>query len=346
MELFQRSQFNPILTPDERHHWESEKLYNPGAVFHNSQYHLFYRALGHGQDWHSRIGYATSENGETFYRREEPLLEGENELELRGVEDPRITRIADTFYMAYTAYDGKVARLNIATSRDLEQWEKQGEAFQNKKSNDHAMVIRDGRTTQIQRPKEWSKSGALFPEKINGKYWMLFGDNQIWLATSKDCLNWQDSDKSFLKARQEGNYFDNCFVEMGPPPIRTDKGWLVIYHGIDNKMKYSIGLLLLDPNKPDRIISRSEKPVFSPRASYEIKGIVDIITGDVGGMENMSEQELNNYLEEIDKNGIMPQVTFCCGAVPRGDELRIFYGAGDTYICTATASIKELLKTL
>jgi len=346
MELFTRSQSNPILTPDERHHWESEKLYNPGATFHNGQYHLFYRALGHGQDWQSRLGYATSEDGETFYRRQTPLLEGENKLELRGVEDPRITQIRDFFCMAYTAYDGKVARLHIATSRDLKQWEKQGTAFRRKKSNDCAVILRNGVTTQVPRPKEWSKSGAIFAEKINGKYWMLFGDNRIWLATSKDCINWQDSDKPFLKARKDGSYFDNCFVEMGPPPILTDKGWLVLYHGIDQKMKYSIGLLLLDLNQPDRIIARSEKPIFGPKASYETKGIVDIITGDVGGMENMNEQDLHNYLKKKKKKGMMPKVTFCCGAVARGDELRIYYGAGDTCICTAVGSIAELLKTL
>ncbi len=117
--LFTRSKHNPILKPNPENWWEAKKLYNPGAVFHDGEYHLFYRAMGGGEDWKSSIGYAISKDGENFERFNQPLLVSENEAEKKGLEDPRITKIGDLFYMAYAAYDGTTPSLSIAISEDL-----------------------------------------------------------------------------------------------------------------------------------------------------------------------------------------------------------------------------------
>jgi predicted GH43/DUF377 family glycosyl hydrolase len=104
--MFHRSKKNPILKPKVNNSWESKKLYNPGIIFFNGKYHLFYRAVGAGKNWKSSIGYAVSDDGENFQRYDKPIMTGVTESEKRGLEDPRVTKIDDLFYMAYAAYDG------------------------------------------------------------------------------------------------------------------------------------------------------------------------------------------------------------------------------------------------
>lgn len=127
--MFVRSKLNPILKPNIANWWEAKKLYNPGVIFFDKKYHLFYRAVGGGKNWKSSIGYAVSRDGENFQRFNEPVLTGKNNLEKRGLEDPRITKIDNLFYMSYAAYDGKTPRLSIAISKSLKNWQKKGVAF-------------------------------------------------------------------------------------------------------------------------------------------------------------------------------------------------------------------------
>ncbi len=343
--MFIRSKRNPVLRPNPNNWWEAKKLYNPGAIFYNKKYHLFYRAVGSGENWKSSIGYAVSHDGENFIRFNEPFLIGENEKEKRGLEDPRITKIDNIFYMLYAAYDGITPRLNIATSTDLKNWQKHGPVFSDwkfKKANGVYIKFKNGKPTIEQKTSEWSKSGGMFSEKINGKYLMLFGEYNIWFADSDDGFNWTGDLKPFLKCRP-GNYFDNTFVEMGPPPIKTDKGWLVLYHGINNHHYYKIGFLLLDLKNPRKILFRTENPIFEPLLDYELSGMVDILPGGLSVMQKMSDKKLTKYLAKAEAEGIMPKVTFCCGAVIVNGILRIYYGAADSVICTATVKLDELL---
>ncbi len=344
--MFNRSKQNPILRPNPKHHWESEKLYNPGAIFCNEKYHLYYRAIGHGKNWKSDIGYAVSKDGEKFKRFKSPLLTSENKIEKRGLEDPRITKIDDMFYMTYTAFDGITPRLSIATSPNLKKWQEHGPVFSDWSFDEAGGVYKkwneEGKIFTKLKQKEWSKSGAIFPEKINGQFYMLFGEYNIWFATSSDGLHWTGDQKPFLGARR-GNFFDNTFVEMGPPPIKTKKGWLVLYHGIDKKYCYRIGFLLLDLNNPRKIIHRSTDAIFEPIMDYELGGIVDVISGGLDKMENMSKLELKKYLQENAKKKIVPKVVFCCGAILKNKTLSIFYGAGDSVICTANTNIDKIL---
>lgn len=346
---FTRSALNPILKPNPKNAWESTKVYNPGAIYEDGTYHLFYRAVGSGEDWHSSIGYATSLDGEHFERRSAPLLDRTLDAEKRGLEDPRITKVDGTYFLAYAAYDGAVPRIHLATSKDLIVWDKTGPLFPGFpyfKAGGFRIKWTETGPQKYFAPEgnyDRTKSPALFPEKINGKYWMLFNEYKVWLASSDDGIMWKYEDTPLLTARGE-EYFDNLFVETGPPPIKTEKGWLVLYHGIDSMAVYRIGILLLDLKDPHNIVYRSEEPVFWPQEEYEISGIVDILPKKHDGLLKMSEEERKKLLEYYREKGIMPQVTFCNGAVLVGDTLRIYYGASDTYVCTATASLTELLK--
>lgn len=344
--IFTRSKLNPILTPNSANLWEAKKLYNPGAIFHNGKYHLFYRAVGNGENWKSSIGYAISGNGENFERYSEPLITGSDDYEKRGLEDPRITKINDTFYMVYASYDGITPRLCMATSNDLKEWIKHGPVFSDWMFN-NAGGIRtkfDENGIPFNKPRltEWSKSGGMFSEKINGKFWMIFGEFRMWFATSDDGIKWTGDQTPFLFPR-DGNYFDNTFVEMGPSPIKTEKGWLVLYHGINDKHCYRIGFLLLDIKNPRKIIFRSDTPIFEPTKDYEMSGFVDVLPGGLTAIQKMTENELKNFLDKNINKGTMPKVIFCCGATIVNKELRIFYGASDSVICTATANLNTIL---
>ncbi len=349
MSIFKRSKLNPILKPIKENNWESLKVYNPGAIYENGKYYLFYRAVGNEKNWKSSIGYAVSEDGEKFTRFNKPVLSPKSKEEKRGVEDPRITRIDDTYYMVYAAYDGITPRLSIATSKDLKTWEKRGFAFSDwsfEKAGGVCISFDDysGKPFVKPNPSEWSKSGGIFSEIIDGKFWMLFGEFRIWFATSDDGINWAGDQEPFLNPRQ-GDYFDNTFVEMGPPPIKTERGWLVLYHGINNKNCYRIGFLLLDLKNPRKIIYRSDEPIFGPEKNYEMSGIVDYLPGGFESMEIMGKEELDIFIKKAEKNKTMPKVTFCCGAVVVDGLLKIYYGAGDTFICTATAKLDDILNS-
>jgi len=353
-DIFTRSEFNPVIAPNEGHDWESLKVFNPGAVYHEGKYHLFYRASGKGSDWHSSLGYAVSADGEHFERFENPGLDRDsnNPLELRGLEDPRITKIDHTFYMTYAAYDGKTPRLFIATSTDLKNWQRHGPVLRN---FDYAAMggvrIKWDHGTPIEKPddpaqKDRSKSGGIFPECINGKYYMLFNEHRIWMATSDDGIHWDAIPEVFIGPRKGANRFDNVFVEMGPPPIKTERGWLVLYHGVNDAIQYQLGVALLDLKDPTKILYRADEPIFGPREKYELSGIVDIIPGVVKLIEEGKEDELKTKLREAEEGGFMPQVAFVTAALVVNDVVRLYYGASDILICTATAPLKEILATI
>ncbi|MDP1689151.1 MAG: hypothetical protein Q8L47_03410 [bacterium] len=344
LNLFTRSKNNPILKPNPENPWESLKVYNPGAIYEDETYNLFYRAMGN--DWVSSIGHATSQDGENFTRvSSTPILAAEFDYEKKGLEDPRVIKVADNYFMAHTAYDGDCARLALATSRDLKVWEKHGPIQKEWDWIKHISWLKYFKElvkARFHLQRNWSKAGAIFPEIINGKYFLFFGDHHIWLSTSSDSLNWEIPQTPFLKARP-APFFDNAFIEMGPPPIITTKGWLVLYHGVDYKFVYRLGFLLLDLNDPTKILYRSTEPIFEPQEPYELKGIVDILPGGYKQMENMSPEELKTFINKMDKLGKMPRVAFVNGAVLIGDTLRIYYGASDSVICTATANINDIL---
>jgi beta-1,2-mannosidase len=221
-----------------------------------------------------------------------------------GVEDPRIVKVGETFYMTYTGYnnvdgvgsDKKDAQLCLATSRDLVHWNRQGIIF----------PAYRGRWNV-----KWTKSGAILTEKINGKYWMYFlGDakdreQQMGVAFSSDLIHWTEAlDHPILSSRP--GMFDAQVVEPGPPPLLAAEGIFLVYNGADDKLVYSTGWAVFDKKDPTKVLARADQPVFSPQHTWE-------------------------------KVGQVPNVVFVEGMVRDGNRWLFYYGGADKYVGVASA---------
>jgi predicted GH43/DUF377 family glycosyl hydrolase len=225
----------------------------------------------------SRLGYATSRDGLRFTRRPEPVLSPEAEYERDGgVEDPRLTKIGDTYYLTYTAYNKKDAQLALATSADLIHWDRKGVILPAYKG-----------TWNV----GWTKAGAILPEMIEGKYWMYYlgtaadKTDQMGLAYSTDLLHWVDALDTPVLPRRVGQ-FDSRVAEPGPAPMLTPDGIVLIYNGADDKLVYRTGVARFDRKDPRRLLSRTDVPIFAPETTWERTGQVP----DVVFVEGMVRQ--------------------------------------------------------
>lgn len=296
--------FDPILKKEIK--WAEKDVFNPAAIVRNDTVFLLFRAedkIGKYAGT-SRIGLAWSTDGLHFQKYPQPVFYPDNDqykiLEWEGgCEDPRVVEDASgMYYMTYTAYDGDKARLLIASSPDLFHWKKHGPAFAKADNGKYA--------------KGWSKSGAIVSSykdgkivatPINGKYWMLWGDQNIWAATSDNLLDWEpvlrnggeDSVenirgiakdfpelKTVLAPRKKK--FDSDLVEPGPPAMLTDSGILFIYNSRnipsigDTSLAegtYAAGQALLDKTDPTKVLKRMETYFMKPEKPYEISGQVN-----------------------------------------------------------------------
>lgn len=286
---------NPVLKPDgetvftdpikqEVLHWEVKDVFNPATVVKDDTIFMLYRAEDSVGKYNgtSRIGLAKSTDGIHFSRLPEPVFYPANDFMKKyewegGCEDPRVVEDEGGRYiMTYTAYDGRTARLCVATSTDLIHWEKQGLAFGEKNAD------------------LWSKSGAIvcrrkgsrmITERINGKYWMYWGDVNMNIATSEDLIHWtplkdEGGSLQYVFAPRKGN-FDSRLVEPGPPPFITDAGIVFIYNSMNLDEgghpdlppgNYAAGQALLDAQNPTRLLDRTESYFITPEEPYEITG--------------------------------------------------------------------------
>ncbi len=270
---FRKHDKNPVLAP-QGHGWESKAVFNPAAWTDGVTVFLLYRAQGlpdsPREPATSRIGLALSTDGTVFHRAPEPILEPTEVFELHGgCEDPRVVAIDGTFYMTYTAFDGRIARSAMATSKDLRHWKKRGLVFSDVQLESIFSHPKQPSVT----PPAWSKSGAILSQQIGGKYWMYFGDTNIWVAHSRDLIRWDIIGKPVLSPRN--GLFDSRLVEPGPPPlIRNGRIWLG-YNAADDRMRYTFGQALFDLNDPTTVISRSSSPLLQPTTFDEFHGQVD-----------------------------------------------------------------------
>ena len=292
----------PILSP-QGSGFESAGTFNPAVVKVHGKFVMLYRA----QDAKgtSSLGYATSGDGIHFERRPEPVMAAEAPYEKGGgVEDPRLVRLGHTYYLTYTGYnnvdgmgpDRKDAQLCLATSVDLIHWQRRGVIMPAYKGKWNV---------------GWTKSGAIVPETINGKYWMYYlGDgrnvgSQMGVAYSDDLLHWTDAlDHPVLSSRAHA--FDSRVVEPGPPPVITRDGILLIYNGADDQLVYRTGWVLFDKKDPARVLARADKPLFEPEKPWE-------------------------------KVGQVPSVVFVEGLVREGQRWLFYYGGADKYVGVAVA---------
>lgn len=298
-DLLCRWERNPIITCDDIP-LQSNTVFNGTPVKIDGTYLLLLRV--EGRQGYSFFCMARSFDGFNFIVDNQPCMlpseDGPFALwEENGLEDPRITFIDGWYYIMYTAVSCYGHRIALARTNDFENFER------------IALVSGPG-----------NKDGVLFPEKINGCYARLDrpignGVGSIWISYSEDLINWGRSE---LVISPRPRFWDSTRIGASVPPIRTDSGWLEIYHGFKMTSAgpiYRIGTVMLDLDNPSRIIGRCLNPVLSPREEYER-------IGDVGN------------------------VVFASGAIVEEDgEVKVYYGAADTAICIATTHIDELIES-
>ena len=287
----------PVLSPQGTT-WESAGTFNPAVVRHGSKFVMLYRAQDAAGT--SRLGYAESADGIFFTRRAEPVLSPEADYEKDGgVEDPRLQRFGDTYYLTYTGYNKKDAQLCLATSQDLIHWERKGVILPAYKGNWN---------------RGWTKSGAMVPEKIGGKYWMYWlgttadKTDQMGISYSSDLLHWTEATETPVLPRRPGK-FDSRVVEPGPPPIFTKDGIILIYNGADDKLIYRTGVAVFDRKDPRKLLSRTDEPIFTPEKEWE-------------------------------KVGQVPNVVFVEGMARQGNRWLFYYGGADKYVGVARAPVQ------
>jgi len=302
----------PILSP-QGSSWESAGTFNPAVTFVRAKdankqdpgkFVMLYRAQDAAGT--SRLGYAESSDGIHFTRRAEPVLSPEADYEKDGgVEDPRLQKFGDTFYLTYTGYNKKDAQLCLATSRDLLHWDRKGVILPAYKGNWN---------------KGWTKSGAIIPEKIGGKYWMYWlgtaddKTDQMGLSYSTDLIHWTEATDTPVLPRRPGK-FDSRVVEPGPPPILTPRGIVLIYNGADDKLVYRTGTAIFDSRDPRKLISRTDQPVFAPEKEWEIFGQVPNVVFVEAMVPTKSAEDAANHR----------------------DYFLFYYGAADKYVGAAEA---------
>ena len=303
---WKRASPEPILSPQGAA-WESAGTFNPAVTFFRAKdakkqdvgkFVMLYRAQDTAGTSH--LGYAESTDGIHFTRRPQPVLSPEADYEKDGgVEDPRLQNFGDIYYLTYTGYNKQDAQLCLATSHDLIHWERQGVILPAYQGNWN---------------KGWTKSGAIVPEKIDGKYWMYWlgtaadKTDQMGLSYSNDVHHWTEATETPILPRRPGK-FDSRVVEPGPPPILTPRGIVLIYNGADDQLVYRAGVAVFDRRDPRKLIWRSNEPIFAPEQEWE-------------------------------KVGQVPNVVFVEGLVHKDDRYFFYYGAADKYVGVAQAPAK------
>ena len=330
----QKYENNPILTRNEKNSWENLCVLNPAVIFNDEdqKFYMLYRAAGNDEQHYIYLGLATSEDGIHFKRESnKPLIAPDVDgADGGGIEDPRLVKIDDYYFLTYASrpfapgqywredkkYFGfqpkagpKVLIYNdtethLAVSKDLVHWKKLGR-ITDSRHDDRDVII--------------------FPERVNGKYVKISramdkcGEGYknkkpaMWISYSNDLLEWPREEELLYEGKED---WELEKVGGSCPPIKTEKGWLFIYHGVDSKDKiYRVGAMLLDLKKPSKIIGKTKKFIMEPEFSFET-------------------------------DGFYSGCVFPTGIAEVKDELYIYYGAGDQCICLAKANKKELLSLL
>ncbi len=307
---------NPVISPDIKNDWESWQTFNPGVILLKDKVHFIYRAIG--EDGISRLGYAVSDDG---FKIDERLSYSIYEHRIThpsfnyysfasggsygGSEDPRVVRVGeeDVLYMIYTACDEglRVALTSIKIKDFLEKkWKWKP-------------------VTLISPPGEVHKNWVIFPEKIRGQYVILHSITPKVTVSYVDNLEFGDGEyiSSFHDSQTRKSCWDTWVRGVGPPPIKTEKGWLLFYHAIDKRDpgKYKVGAMLLDLNDPTKILHRSKEPILEPKEQYE-------------------------------NNGFKAGIVYASGAVVKDRKIFVYYGSADSFVSVAYADFEEFLNAL
>ncbi|TCK74037.1 glycoside hydrolase family 130 protein [Acidipila rosea] len=288
---------NPVIRPNpestfpdpiahQQIHWEALHTFNPAAIVRNGHVFVLYRAEDNTGSMQigmhtSRLGLAESSDGIHFTRRPEPVFYPAPDAQQQrewpgGVEDPRLVESPDGDYvLTYTQWNRKTYTVGIATSRDLLHWTKYGPAFG---SRDLGHYKSAGIVTRL-------TNGRLIAARIDGKYWMYWGEGAIHLATSTDLIHWTPVDDANGQPsellRPRPGHFDSTFPETGPPPVLTSRGIVVLYNGKNavtggdpalGPNAYAAGEALFDAQNPRHLLAQTAEPVLKPELPYEKTG--------------------------------------------------------------------------
>lgn len=273
----ERPLLQPLLTPEPSHLWEQKAVFNPGVFEDNSTIYLIYRAMN--EENTSVFGLATSSDGLSIQTRSEmPIYVPRAQFEMKkashgnsGCEDPRITKIGNTLFMCYTAYDGMNPPRVALTSMKITDFRKGSFNWQE--------------PILISPPGIDDKDAALFPEKINGKYVFIHRIQNAIVFDHVDDLHFTDQKvlRSLAYISPCGNSWDSEKIGLCTPPIKTTYGWLIFYHGVSKwSHKYRVGAMLLDLKRPDKVVSRTPWPILEPLTTFEKEGYVNNVVFPCG----------------------------------------------------------------
>ena len=327
-------QNNPILQPNDNY-WENLSVCNPGVWYDDGIFYMLYRAAGNDKDYIIHFGLATSTDGFNFTRvSDEPVMSPKDTGYDEGcIEDPRIVKFHDEYYITYAYRPFPPGQYWLPGEPFEKRYPVAPEAPFMLKNNiacsamamtkDFRSFKRLGRITDSRLD---DRDVILFPEKINGKFAMLhrpkewvgekYGctDPAIWITYSDDLLEWDNESKLFAKDEYEWE----SKLGGSTPPLRTEKGWLLLYHAVDENKTYKVGAMLLDLGNPEKIIARTKEPVLEPEYDFEKIGIYSKGGGCV----------------------------FPTGNCIVDGTLYVYYGAADKNIGVATCNVNELLDFL
>jgi predicted GH43/DUF377 family glycosyl hydrolase len=332
-----------ILSPTD-FDFENNGVFNAGVYQEGNTLHILYRAVEHGN--FSTIGYAKTDGPlKIIERNEKPLIKREFSYEKQGVEDARIVKIEGTYYITYTAYDGVNAMGALATSTDLIHFKKHGIVTPrvNYQQYEEYVKCRGGEKLNPKYHHFYNlfaqiglvedkfrllrdKDLVLFPRKIGGKFVLL---HRIWPGIQiVQFEDWKELTEAFWEDYLKNlcdhiildpkDSFEVNYIGAGGPPIETEAGWLLIYHGVQETTTgkvYHAKAALFQLDKPQIELSRLPYPLFSPTKQWEIEG------------------EVRN-------------VVFPTGHAVFGNELFIYYGVADKHLAVAKLDINELLNEL
>lgn len=317
-----RYEGNPVIEP-RGEGWESVATFNCAALHRDGRIHILYRAVGDYEDYASHLGYAVfDEDLNLLTRPEEPIFGSDIELWEMSIEDPRLTEIEGELYMTYvitpTPYPPGAVRRRLGIP---EPGERGAARTALAEVEDFRQFKRLGVITPYHADE---RDVVLFPEKIQGKYaaihrpsnWIGKGypveKPSIWFAFLEGLPGRMYDHRVVMGPEQP---WERNKIGAGPPPIKTEEGWLLLYHGVDPDHVYRAGAALLDLEEPWKVIARTPEPILEPEEEYEVEGDV-------------------------------PNVVFPGGMVVIGDELLVFYGAADKVCCVASARLGEFIAHL
>lgn len=327
---------NPILSPKADSEWECRCVLNPAVVYDDDmqKFVMVYRAAGDDKRHEICMGLATSDDGVHFTRQSDKPVFAPNQYEPDGgcVEDPRIVKINDAYFMTYAArtyapgqYWLDLQNLSPCYTDETDVIAEELPAYAKKNitvsylamTKDFKNYKRLGRITEATVD---DRDVFLFPEKVNGKYVLVSRPKfknagvkmpSIWISFGDDLIEY---DKPLLLMTGE-EWWETARIGAGAPPIKTDKGWFMLYHGVDDKGIYRVGAVLMDLNDPTKILARTKDYIMESEEPYETEGLYD-------------------------------GCVFPTGNVVKDGVLYVYYGCADKYVSLATANFNELIEYL